>query len=105
MDNLELVLEVMVIITIILGFGQVYYKLKYFKLAKRFDEGFFYRFFLGAIWFPLPTEVDNSKQLDSIIKKSNQMLYATYISFLLTFFLFLFFGINMEIEKLQSPMD
>ena len=105
MDNLELVLEVMVALTILSGLGQVVYKLKYFKASKRLEEGFFGRFVLGTIWLPLPTNVDDSKQLDGVVKKSNHLLYATYVLFLLTFCLFLFFGINMEMEKLQAPMD
>src|SRR5690554_6016064 len=99
MDSLELVLEVMVALTILSGLGQVAYKLKYFKVSKRLEVGFFCRFVLGTIWFPLPYDKGGSKQMLKIVKTANLMLYATYFLFLLTFLLFLYYGVHFEIEK------
>ena len=36
-----------------------------------------------------------------IVKTANFMLYATYFLFLLTFLLFLYYGVHFEIEKLD----
>lgn len=99
MGYLKIVLDVMVIVAIGTGFGQIFFKYKFFKISGQNYDIFSRLVVFGPLWIPLPTNNCNTKQEVRLIRISNFLLYTTYVLFILTFLLFLIFGIKEEIDN------
>lgn len=98
MGYLKIVLDVMVTVAICTGFGQIFFKYKFFKISGQ-SYGIFSRLVYSPLWIPLSINNSNTKQEVRLIRISNFLLYTSYVLFLLTFVLFLIFGIKKEIDN------